>query len=249
MVQRLVFAGLMILVGVGCQTTSQRSASSLPAPTFDAPPVTLRAALPPPPPAAPTQAVSASGQANPSSGVPRGWAPPVKARPWRWIVIHHSATDHGGAKAFDKMHRDKGWDELGYHFVIGNGTDTPDGMVEVGSRWPKQKYGAHCKTPDNRYNEYGIGICLVGNFDNTRPTPAQMKALARLTAYLMQTYRIPASRVIGHGDAKPTDCPGHNMSVASVRRMAQAIVDSGAAADPALARGSAGSIGSASADQ
>jgi 5-methylcytosine-specific restriction endonuclease McrA len=36
---------------------------------------------------------------------------------------------------FDRSHRDKGWDELGYHFVIGNGTSSGDGVVEVGTRW------------------------------------------------------------------------------------------------------------------
>ena len=65
--------------------------------------------------------------------------------------------------------RDNQWDELGYHFVIGNGTHTGDGQVEVGSRWGKQKHGAHCKTPDNYYNDHGIGICLVGNFENSNP--------------------------------------------------------------------------------
>ena len=120
--------------------------------------------------------------------------------------------------AFDKMHRAKGWDELGYHFVIGNGTDTRDGQIEVGSRWPKQKWGAHAKTPDNRYNEYGIGICLVGNFDVSYPTHAQMVSVERLVAYLMKTYHIPADHVLGHGDTKATDCPGRHMSVATVRR-------------------------------
>ena len=32
---------------------------------------------------------------------------------------------------------------------IGNGSDTVDGQIEVGSRWVKQKVGAHAKTPDN----------------------------------------------------------------------------------------------------
>jgi N-acetyl-anhydromuramyl-L-alanine amidase AmpD len=118
------------------------------------------------------------------------------------------------------MHREKGWDELGYHFVIGNGTDTGNGQVEVGSRWSKQKWGAHTKTPDNRYNEYGIGICLVGNFDIERPTAKQMQALGNLTAYLMRTYNIPAGSVLGHRDAKATDCPGRNVNISQVRRLA-----------------------------
>ncbi|MFQ5589758.1 MAG: peptidoglycan-binding protein, partial [Phycisphaerae bacterium] len=51
---------------------------------------------------------------------------------WTTIVIHHSATETGGASLFDRFHRKRGWDGLGYHFVIGNGTDTPDGLIEVG---------------------------------------------------------------------------------------------------------------------
>jgi len=99
-------------------------------------------------------------------------------------VVHHSATATGGAVAFDKYHREvNGWDELGYDFVIGNGTDTPDGYVEVGSRWRKQKTGAHCKTADNYFNEHGIGICLVGDFTRTSPTPRQMASLVRLTRF------------------------------------------------------------------
>ena len=59
------------------------------------------------------------------------WPPGRALLDVRAIVIHHSATDRGGAKAFDEYHRKKnGWDELGYHFVIGNGTDTPDGCAD-----------------------------------------------------------------------------------------------------------------------
>ena len=123
---------------------------------------------------------------------------------------------------FDKEHKAKGWDGVGYHFVIGNGTETGDGQVEVTPRWPMQKWGAHAKTLDNRFNEYGIGICLVGNFDVERPSAKQMQNLSRLVAYLMQTYHIPAQNVVGHRDTKPTDCPGRYVNMASVRSAALA---------------------------
>lgn len=151
------------------------------------------------------------------------WMPKAGARPWRWIVIHHSATYAGGALRFDKEHRANGWDELGYHFVIGNGSDTRDGLVEVGPRWVKQKHGAHAKTPNNQFNDYGIGICVVGNFDSGRPSPQQMKALTSLVAHLMQRYNIPANRVIGHEDTgRSTACPGRNLEIqlAGIRRTA-----------------------------
>src|SRR5206468_7397697 len=141
----------------------------------------------------------ARGRGRMTPPVPRAWVPPVKSNRWECIVIHHSATPVGGAARFDRAHRERGFDELGYHFVIGNGTDTADGRVEVGPRWKAQKYGAHCRSPEDYYNEHGIGICLVGHFDEDRPTAAQMQSLTRLVKYLRRTYDIPADKVLSHG--------------------------------------------------
>jgi hypothetical protein len=212
--------GLTLLLSAGCQTQTSM-VGELPSPNFNGP-----IAAPPPPAVAavpqymPPPSYKPPMPRAPIAGIPRDWIPPVAPRSWQAIVIHHSATPAGGAARFDREHREKGWDELGYDFVIGNGTDTGDGQVEVGSRWIKQKIGAHAKTPDNWYNEHAIGICLVGNFDQDRPTAAQMRSVAKLVAFMMKTYHIPADRIVGHGDTKPTDCPGRHMNVAEVRRMA-----------------------------
>lgn len=138
---------------------------------------------------------------------------------WTTIVIHHSATSTGGAAAFHKYHvQQNGWDELGYHFVIGNGTSTADGLVEVGSRWHKQKHGAHCKTPNNYYNDHGIGICLVGDFTKSRPTRKQLESLTQLVRFLSRECRIPPARIITHRDVNnKTLCPGSHFSVAWLR--------------------------------
>ncbi len=222
----------------GCQQPTAMI-DPLPSPTFDAPtlapqrpaPIMVRAQDAPPAQARP----KLEAKPAPFTGIPVAWVPPsgVKPRPWQWIVVHHSDTAGGGAAAFDRFHKDKGWDELGYHFVIGNGTDTADGQVEVGPRWLKQKWGAHAKTPDNRFNDFGVGICLVGNFDNTHPTAAQMRSLVKLVAYLEHTYHISSERVIGHRDTKSTDCPGRYMDVAAVRHGAsQLLADSEESAAP-----------------
>ncbi len=132
------------------------------------------------------------------------------SRRWDSIVIHHSGGESGNAARFDRYHRNiKHWDELGYHFVIGNGRGSGDGQVEVGSRWTKQKHGAHCKTPDNRYNEHGIGICLVGDFRSAPPTPAQLESLTGLVRFLMQQCGIRPQNVVTHHDVNAkTVCPG-----------------------------------------
>lgn len=155
--------------------------------------------------------------------------PKVPSRQWKYIVIHHSDSPVGSAAIFDKAHRARGWEMLGYDFVIGNGSMTRDGLIEVGPRWTYQLTGAHAGTPDHKFNDYGIGICLVGNFDQTQPTRAQMDSLARLVAYFMKSYHIPADHVIGHRDTKPTECPGRNMYAAmpKLRQMAQNYLRSG----------------------
>jgi N-acetylmuramoyl-L-alanine amidase len=219
----IAFSGLLLLCG--CEMESLSTADALPPPSFD-PPRVMAAAPQAPLAAAPVRPIPTPRTAQPAAprvataGIPADWVPPVAPRPWREIIVHHSATTTGGAAAFDKEHKAKGWDGLGYDFVIGNGTDTGDGQIEVGWRWTQQKIGAHDKTPDNYYNEYGIGICLVGNFMVERPTPRQLQSLTRLSSYLMKTYHIPPDHMLGHGNTKPTECPGKYLDVAMVRREA-----------------------------
>ena len=138
-------------------------------------------------------------------------------RDWKYIVIHHSATESGNACVFDKDHREKrGWENgLGYHFVIGNGRGSGDGQIEIGNRWIKQIDGAHAHV--HEYNHFGVGICLVGNFDITSPTANQMTSLTALVAYLRNRCRIPSGKVIPHKDVRETVCPGKNFPYHKLR--------------------------------
>lgn len=161
---------------------------------------------------------------NTDRDVPDGWVPPSGVeKSWRAIIIHHSATESGSAAVFDKSHKEvNDWDGVGYDFVIGNGTDSGDGQVEVTFRWRQQRTGAHCKTPKNWANEEAVGICLVGNFNNAVPTPRQMWSLVKLVQFLKDRYRIPSSRIYGHRStpgARVTDCPGRNFSMAKFKSM------------------------------
>ncbi len=144
----------------------------------------------------------------------------VKLNKWKYIVVHHSATDNGNARRFDYFHRKirhmpRG---MAYHFVIGNGSGLGDGEVEVGSRWKLQQPGGHLKS--NKLNQEALGICLVGNLEKNSPSKKQLESLRALTRYLQTKFSVPRSRVLGHKEMKgsQTRCPGRNFPLRSFRR-------------------------------
>jgi len=171
--------------------------------------------------------ISASGREmlDVDGVIPGSWVPSsVPERRWTAVVIHHSGTNNGNAAIFDKWHKEgKHWEGVGYDFVIGNGTDSGDGEVEVTFRWRNQITGAHCGgTAGNWANKYAVGICLVGNFNHMVPTSRQMRSLVKLTRFLQKRYDIPKSRIYGHNTtpgARVTDCPGKNFSVTALKSM------------------------------
>ncbi len=123
----------------------------------------------------------------------------------RRIVVHHSATATGCARVFRAMHRAvNGWLDLGYHYVIGNGTLSGDGQVESGR--PEWAVGAHSR----KNNEDSIGVCLVGNFDDAPPTDHQLEALSGLLARLIDRYSLTPDNIFLHRELPEcrTGCPG-----------------------------------------
>lgn len=141
---------------------------------------------------------------------------PDKAdRPWKYVVVHHSATEAGSYSDIDAEHRKLlgSADGCGYHFVIGNGTGSGDGQIEVSQRWVKQKHGVHCRNARRAdIDEYGIGVCLIGDFEKAPPTAKQQAALKALVAYLSEKYRIDQGRLETHSHiaATSTVCPGRH---------------------------------------
>ena len=142
------------------------------------------------------------------------------SRKWKYIIIHHSATEIGNSLAFHKIHLGKGWDKgVGYHFIIDNGrSGKQDGQIEVAPRWLKQQDGAHCKASDMNYK--GIGICLVGNFSVERVSKKQMQSLVYLVNTLKEYYRIPEKNILRHGHVRgaATECPGSKFPWAEFKR-------------------------------
>ncbi len=145
----------------------------------------------------------------------------VKQRKWKYIVIHHSATHSGNATSFNYYHKHKRHmtNGLAYHFVITNGNKSPDGKIEIGGRWIKQLQGGHVKS--EYYNEVGIGVCLVGNFQKYSPTKKQIRSLSALLQVIQEMTGIPSDRITGHGDIKKeyTLCPGKYFPMKRIKKM------------------------------
>lgn len=203
---------LFLAAGASSPGWAQAEPSPVPAPA-PAPAPTVPAAPPvAEPPLKPAEEVLPGPATEPVEPPP---ANPGIRNMWRYIVIHHSASPSGNAAAFERLHRAKGWDGLAYHFVITNGKGGPDGGLEVGQRWWKQKHGAHAGAlhglvgdERNEYNEFGIGICLVGNFEKRPPSRAQLKTLARLVAKLQEQCGLGDDAIVGHRHVTSTACPG-----------------------------------------
>lgn len=140
---------------------------------------------------------------------------PVLARRWRYIVIHNSGTRQGNAKAFEYYHLRvrKMPNGLAYHFVVGNGSSSGDGEIEIGNRWKRQINGGHVHS--DYLNNIALGICLVGDFNRDTPTKRQLEATEELVRYLRtrvgkidrQWAIVKAHREI-NPPRWPTDCPG-----------------------------------------
>lgn len=146
-----------------------------------------------------------SGRAVTLSRIHQAWPPgdalfdtamPVTTGRWQAIVIHDSGTLHGSAATIDRAHRRLGRGELGYHFVINNGLDAPDGQIERGPRWRRQADGNYANGAAGRwFNQQAVGICLIGDHDRQPPTAAQERQLVSLVQRLQKHLAIPADRI------------------------------------------------------
>lgn len=136
--------------------------------------------------------------------------PQSENRPER-VILHCAATpdtlpheegfDRWGADDIREWHKERGFKDIGYHFVIRR-----SGKIEEGRHIEKQ--GAHCAAMGG--NHHSIGICLVGT---KMFTPEQMDSLFSL--YLKFRDRISYRDWFGHSEfdeAKP-NCPGLDMNI------------------------------------
>ncbi len=167
--------------------------------------------------------LSSSGGRPDATGTGSHWLAAVPESVWQYIVVHHTATGSGSVESIHAEHRRRKdadgnpWLGIGYHFVIGNGKGMKDGAVESTFRWDEQLHGAH--SGDALFNARGIGICLIGNFEQAPPTKEQMQSVRTLIAVLATRHQIPRERIIGHAAVKATACPGKHFPLNELRQV------------------------------
>ena len=114
----------------------------------------------------------------------------------KYIVVHCSATPPSldiGADEIRKWHtEERGWKDIGYHFVIRR-----DGSVEKGREIGRS--GAHVRG----YNANSIGVCYVGGVSESgkaedNRTADQSRVLFATVSSLKK--RWPEAEVLGHRD-------------------------------------------------
>jgi len=128
----------------------------------------------------------------------------------RKLILHCSdspdTVDIGAAEIRLWHIRDRGWSDIGYHYVVRR-----SGIVEVGryengdSVLEGKEIGAHTKGE----NSDSLGICWVGR-DSI--TPEQKSSLLKLTLHLLKQHGLTAADVYGHSEYNPTKtCPRLDM--------------------------------------
>ena len=144
------------------------------------------------------------------------------------IVIHCAATDDSqdiGAAEIDRWHKQRGFDRIGYHFVIRR-----NGRIEKGRGLYDR--GAHAGGHDRKavgdmavaYNDRSIGICMVGGVE----ADDDMKARDNFTVEQWATLRalvetmltiFPSAQVIGHREIAivPKACPSFDVQAWKIK--------------------------------
>lgn len=148
-----------------------------------------------------------------------------------YLVLHTAAYSgrNCDASVIDSWHKKRGWQGIGYHYVILNNRhdNKPDGELEAGRG--NNISGAHCLG----LNGKSLGICCVGHGDKEDFTEKQYITLITLCRKLMAKHHIPLENVIGHREVNiladkgsvasryrtSKTCPGRLVNMDNIRQL------------------------------
>lgn len=134
----------------------------------------------------------------------------------KYIIIHHTHTKTDSVKKLREFHtKVKKWEDIGYHWVIGNKSNlTRDGKIYKARH--EKFVGAHVY----RHNKNSIGIALIGNLDTQKPSKKQMLSLKKLIRQKIKEYNIQIKNIKGHNEFKNVKktCPGKNFDMKKLRK-------------------------------
>lgn len=131
------------------------------------------------------------------------------------IVIHCSDSLFGNAEIINAWHKERGWKEIGYHYIILNGYATTstsylshqNGMIETGR--DLNLSGAHVKNA----NANSVGICLIGKTAFTEQQLISLESiLVGLLGSVLCRERNEKIRISGHYEwDKRKTCPNFDV--------------------------------------
>ena len=123
-----------------------------------------------------------------------------------YVILHHTGAEEKDTEHIRRNHIARGFRDIGYNFVIER-----DGKIVEGRSLDIA--GAHCK--EDSMNTRSIGVALIGNLEERKPTPEQVKSTITLLKTLSKDY----DNILGHGEVKgaKTLCPGKFFPIKEIK--------------------------------
>jgi len=144
------------------------------------------------------------------------------------IVLHHAAAPRSTTvEDIKRWHIEKGWRDIGYHWLL---TDAPDSTVgpqmhigrahNLDERWEPWERGAHAKG----HNSHTMGVCLVANHSIEPPSKAALDLLHGWLVAFCLTLRLGPDDIVGHRELEgaATECPGGLVDLDAIRQRVRA---------------------------
>jgi SpoIID/LytB domain protein len=141
----------------------------------------------------------------------------------RGVVVHHTAGTNSYTKdqsasivrATQAYHvKSRKWCDLGYNFLVDK-----YGQIFEGRRGGIDRAVRAAHSGNAAVNMYTMGVSMMGNYDEVKPTAALKDAMVKLIGWRLGTNYLPAkgtyslggktlNMIAGHRDVLKTACPG-----------------------------------------